>query len=352
MLVESVKLNNIPTKYTTTSKRSIVNMSAKIQFLTPMTGCKLCPDACCTIIKHEDIELGISFTSDMSTELFIEMMVRFLIADTYIHVHVHCEEEVHRLHKQITKIDDEMKSLNRIIQTNGNQELAKKRFRTISTKIRELRKQSTKRVLELKNLYMKLNRLGNDEMKNKREWKTFIRNNWDQSKIRFIAESYGCMNDVFTCMFHREDHQDCIDALYDIYPEISMNFRTLVDTQFQKEKTDEIKFAEVPILKEKKEENPEKKVHMLIKRSRYRYEYLVGLEADINLQIGNDDIEFFETISSTNPDYEKELRAKLDEIIQNDNRGSVSYSGNFITLKKNAKITIKQIASVYKTIHL
>lgn len=167
-----------------------------------------------------------------------------------------------------------------------------------------------------------------------------MKNNWKVELVDLYAEGH---KECFSpCEFHSDENH--INCLFEISPETTAGIKQLIRSEFRTEvvaprTTDliEVKPAVIPT-------SDHHLYHALIKRSRYKYEYLVGSSIPVN----GDDIVFIQTINNVKDKYLDNVHAAMRDIVSNEPRCGVTFNNNTFVFKPTATVSFEKIVRIYR----
>ena len=292
----------------------------------------------CSMKSHEDINLGIKFKKDMTPKEFIYMTVRSMIACIYMPIHIAVEDKINPLLIEINRLStkaNELKNSIKVLQStccmnDSIQTELIKQHSIIIRKLRDIQKVTEAEHLVIRSLTNRLNRLAEIEFNMPREWKTYVLNHWNQSEIEFYVEGHG--ESLINCEYHNneDNHTKCV---FKVFPEIKMNIDKLINTEFKTEGSEYSPNEIIQSVPAPKCTQPIRLYHALIKRSKFKYEYIVGNSIPTN----GDDIIFMTIINKIKDGYLDYIHMEMHKIVSVEPKRGVTFNNNTFVLRSTAK---------------
>ena len=215
-----------------------------------------------------------------------------------------------------------------------------------------------------------------DEKVANRRWKKTIQENWNQEDIKRLVWKFRKINECRDCdgcedcnLSYIEDDEITIsvsdyDTKFDngplsgyafiqevlrMYPDAYLDIKELIRTKFKSERIINDMLAPLTIVHESKEVKEEKMYHSLIKKSKYKYEYIVGSDLDANIK--NHEIIFHECIDKVNEGYPAKINEQMSLFVKECPRKTITFSKNEFVFKTNPNVSLKTIIKFYRNLH-
>lgn len=319
-------------------------------FSTPFGSCEHCKY--CQLLDHEKLEIHFGFGDDMTAEEYIDTLIKFVVLREYSIDHIELENK--QLESNSTRKFEELLAKAKQARMYGTDEV-----KNLQAQMKKVKTDYNMEVSMLKKLfnllvrkYSKLCRNALKEMKTKNNWKKHIVADWDPKKLKDLLDKYPWLRNPTFCNFHGEDMSNCTKDLYSLYPKAEFDIMYLSYSGL--ELTDINTTNPELITFEKQDSVPRKNklVHGLIKRSRYRFEYVVGVETEVNEKINGDDIVFMEPINKINDDHLKIIQRSLADMAKAERNNALVMKDSILIVKKHAVTPLKTILNIFKEVHV
>jgi hypothetical protein len=87
--------------------------------------------------------------------------------------------------------------------------------------------------------------------------------------------------------------------------------------------------------------------HALIKTSKFKYQYLVGTNAEVDKKLGNHDIIFHDQLDTITDDFQERITTKMKDKVGK----HIRHLNNGFTYKPNNEVELDEIIAIYATAH-
>lgn len=310
---------------------------------TVLTGCEKCPEAQCKMVRHEDIDIDVKFVNTMDCEQFINMMNKYFISCYYFNKHFMVEELLDKNDKRYCQTTNELKILSRAGPSHYKlyNALIKKQ-KNIIKEDKELRDE----IYAFNREALQLFRL---ESRREREWKRVVREDWDMEMIRQKLPEPMV---ITSCDLH--DHSDSQPGPTAIFPRAIPSINELFETSFKADapRSDRVEYGMIdsPIKIDSPRPMPAS-AHALIKRTKFKYEYVVGTKDEVGSKVASGDIIFMEDLGHIRDDYLEKIHHEMKLVVINEPKRAITFNGNTFVYKKTPKTPLKNIINIYRTAH-
>ena len=137
-----------------------------------------------------------------------------------------------------------------------------------------------------------------------------------------------------------------MDQIFNVYPEAYLDIRELIRTKFRSERVIN-ELISTNSIEQKREDT--KIYHALIKKSKFKYEYIVGV--DIDNKICQYDIVFHESIVQVKDDYLINIHNTMSSFAKSYSKKSITFNDHEFVFKTNANISLNTIIKLYRNSH-
>lgn len=297
---------------------------------------------------HQDIELTMNLTREMTKDDFEKMIVYLMACDVYLNNHYFPKEDRFFNHEQIAS---DLQNQKEIYLKIGRASITRRTMRMLENQLKDVFDKQKLVREDLRKSLTLVTRLYQEELTNPREWKRLLAQHWDIKRIH-EALANGLEDFEFnTCMFHPNNGTEYNEIL-EIFPEITSYLKTLVKSYFRTERSEIIRPGEQISPKATEQiQAVEGNSHALIKRSKFKYEYIIGSTNNVGLSINNDDVIFCEEIAMINESYQQKINQQMREIVKDAKPRSITFDKNNFVLKTVEQSMFKKIVNVYKNVH-
>ena len=205
------------------------------------------------------------------------------------------------------------------------------------------------------------NKLYEKEKITSRRWKKHIKQHWDPKRLDLLLSNLmSCSKADCDCeqtYIHRDrlrmfrnpfpTHQKiCMDQILNVYPEAYLDIRELIRTKFRSERILN-ELISTNSIEPKREDT--KIYHALIKKSKFKYEYIVGV--DIDNKICQYEIVFHESIVQVKDDYLIKIHKTMSSFAKSCSKKSITFNDHEFVFKTNPNIALNTIIKLYRNSH-
>ena len=218
-----------------------------------------------------------------------------------------------------------------------------------------------KKYTEYDRIHPFYNKLYENEKITRRRWKKHIKQHWDPKRLDLLLSNWmSCSKSDCDCeqtYIHRNrlrmfrdpfpTHQKIyMDQIFNVYPEAYLDIRELIRTKFRSERVIN-ELISTNSIEQKREDT--KIYHALIKKSKFKYEYIVGV--DIDNKICQYDIVFHESIVQVKDDYLINIHNTMSSFAKSYSKKSITFNDHEFVFKTNANISLNTIIKLYRNSH-
>ena len=298
--------------------------------------------------------MEVQFSNSMNVESYIESIIDLMFEIIYTPIH-------DRRSDVIMKLVDECDAIKYDV-SEASRKMWFKKMDILKHKMAQL--------CVINDKFIKLCR---EEKVTNRRWKKTIQENWNQEDIKRLVWKFRKINECRDCdgcedcnLSYNEDDEITIsvsdyDTKFDngplsgyvfiqevlrMYSDAYPDIKELIRTKFESERI--INEMISPLI-ESKEAKKAKMYHSLIKKSKYKYEYIVG--ADIDAKTKNYEIIFHECIDKVNEGYPSRINEQMSMFVKECPRKTITFSNNEFVFKTNPNVSLKTIIKFYRNLH-
>ena len=298
--------------------------------------------------------MEVQFSNSMNVESYIESIIDLMYEIIYTPIHDRRSDVIIRYVKECDAIKYDVSEVSRKIW-----------FKKMNIVDHKLAQRGV--------INDKFIKLCEEEKVANRRWKKNIQENWNQEDIKRLVWKFRKINECRDCdgcedcnLSYNEDDEIIIsvsdyDTKFDngplsgyafiqevlrMYPDAYPDIKELIRTKFESERIINEMIAPLIDINESKEA---KMYHSLIKKSKYKYEYIV--ETDIDAKIKNHEIIFHESIDKVNEGYLSKINEQMSMFVKECPRKTITFSKNEFVFKTNEFVSLKTIIKFYRNLH-
>lgn len=306
-------------------------------------------------MNHQKIIIDADFHAEMTKEDVIQKITYLMACDMYLNNYFYEREdkfysiayEANILEEQI---DDYRSDMTKPKTSKEEKMKIRRSWRNAAEKLKDIYAKKKLITEDLRRGLAKVTRLYEEELLKPRQWKKILDEVWGPISDEKIEERV-----VFNpCMFHADPQTGEKDyhTIFMMFPQIKQHIKTLVKTSFRMEFDETCSIDTIQINPITTTTLDNTTSHALIKRSKFKYQYIIANTSSITHEINNDDVIFCEEVKQIKNDYLKNIADQMRLIVKDAKPRSISFDKNTFVFKSTDQQLLKQIVSIYKNVHV
>lgn len=315
---------------------------------TSKCGHEDCDIDCRLLLTHKAIDLGMVGHPDMTADDFVKLAVRWMVSEMFMNKHFFAREDIYeRLLQSMTDLRDSSKRKVDELKSEGISREERMKCRRViianKQKIDAIKAQMNAITIDIERAVMKYTRLEKAELAKQRDWKDFVVKHWDP-KLFCECEEAHIYN---ACHFHADDS---LKTIVGGFPSIYANMKELMRSNFNQEYRYEGGDMIEPIAQQKSAARGF--AHALVKRSKFKYEYLVGPADQVDAKVLHaDTIIFIEDLPKVFDGYRQKIKDGMTIIVRENKSKRITFDQLTFVVKFDDSALFKKIVQIYKKAH-
>ncbi len=331
-----------------------------------------------TAIQESDMPLELTISTNSTADEFIDIICNCIKEAIYIPLDYIKAQELYGLLDEETKVNEDLDTAYSMFKTIGSKILQQssgplldelnQKFNFYENEIdlnqkaqKVLMKTINKKYNEYDRLSPFYNKLYENEKITNRRWKKHIKQHWDPKRLEsLLSNLIPCHNPNCDCeqtYIHRNrlrifrdplpSHQKIgMDQIFNVYPEAYLDIRELIRTKFKSERILNELISTNSIEQKCKDT---KIYHALIKKSKFKYEYIVGF--NIDNRICQYDIVFHDSIVKVKDDHLTNIHRQMSEFAKEVPNKAITFNEHGFVFKPNPNVSLNSIIKLYRNAH-